>query len=457
MRCAIASCLIALLLAGCQPAPMNAEFSSVQGLVRTRTGQQIRWNPDHAEDRAVEATVDQMLSTELSIDQVVQIALLNSPSLQAEYARLGISQADLVQAGLLKNPVFDASIRFPDKSPRGPNVELSITQEFIDLLMIPARQEIAATQLERARFEVSHAVIEYAADVRAAYYSLSGAQQMLQLRETALDAQGLSVETAQRMRDAGNLNDLSLADHQVAYEQAQTDLDDARAQVQQDRERLASLMNLGAAQTFSIQQKLPDPVIDPDSRELVSLALSQRLDLLADRRAWTAAELTASFTRSTAFLSWVQIGADTEREPSGQRVTGPTFSLPIPLFDSGHAAIQRASAEAMRAEQQSRALERQIQAEVRTAVTKMEASRARALRYRTRIIPLRHKIVDEAQLHYNGMLLDVLNLLQARQNEIDAGRDYIATLRDYWIARVELERAVGGSLPESQQPHQAGE
>src|SRR2546421_12396845 len=129
MRCAIASSLIALLLAGCQSAPMNAEFVSVQSLVRTRTGQQIRWNLDHAEDRAVEATIDQMLSTELSIDQAVQIALLNSPSLQAEYARLGISEADLVQAGLLKNPVFDASIRFPDKSPKGPNVELSITQE----------------------------------------------------------------------------------------------------------------------------------------------------------------------------------------------------------------------------------------------------------------------------------------------------------------------------------------
>ena len=65
-----------------------------------------------------------------------------------------------------------------------------------------------------------------------------------------------------------------------------------------------------------------------------------------------------------------------------------------------------------------------------------------------RIIPLRHKIVDQAQLHYNGMLLDVLNLLQARQNEIDSGRDYIAALRDYWIARTELERAVGGALSE---------
>ena len=45
------------------------------------------------------------------------------------------------------------------------------------------------------------------------------------------------------------------------------------------------------------------------------------------------------------------------------------------------------------------------------------------------------------------MLLGVFELLEAKQNEIDAGRAYVAALTDYWTARAELERAVGGRLP----------
>ena len=41
------------------------------------------------------------------------MALLNNRELQALYAELGVAQADLVQAGLLSNPVFDGAVRLP--------------------------------------------------------------------------------------------------------------------------------------------------------------------------------------------------------------------------------------------------------------------------------------------------------------------------------------------------------
>jgi outer membrane protein TolC len=40
------------------------------------------------------------------MDDAVQIALLNNRGLQASYGELGISEADLVQAGRLPNPGF---------------------------------------------------------------------------------------------------------------------------------------------------------------------------------------------------------------------------------------------------------------------------------------------------------------------------------------------------------------
>jgi cobalt-zinc-cadmium efflux system outer membrane protein len=44
------------------------------------------------------------------------------------------------------------------------------------------------------------------------------------------------------------------------------------------------------------------------------------------------------------------------------------------------------------------------------------------------------------------MLTGVFQLLLARQNQIDAQRQSIEALRDYWLARTALEKAVGGRL-----------
>ena len=44
------------------------------------------------------------------------------------------------------------------------------------------------------------------------------------------------------------------------------------------------------------------------------------------------------------------------------------------------------------------------------------------------------------------MLMGAYELLLAKQSEIGAYRDDIDAVRDYWIARSDLERAVGGRL-----------
>jgi len=44
------------------------------------------------------------------------------------------------------------------------------------------------------------------------------------------------------------------------------------------------------------------------------------------------------------------------------------------------------------------------------------------------------------------MLTGVFQLLQAREDQVDAQRQFIESVRDYWTARVDLERAIGGRL-----------
>jgi cobalt-zinc-cadmium efflux system outer membrane protein len=67
--------------------------------------------------------------------------------------------------------------------------------------------------------------------------------------------------------------------------------------------------------------------------------------------------------------------------------------------------------------------------------------------YGRTILPLRRRILRETQLNYNAMQRSTYDLLAAKAADLAAEREGIDALRDYWQARVRLERAAGGRLP----------
>jgi cobalt-zinc-cadmium efflux system outer membrane protein len=81
------------------------------------------------------------------------------------------------------------------------------------------------------------------------------------------------------------------------------------------------------------------------------------------------------------------------------------------------------------------------------ARARLLATRSAVETFRSALLPLRQRIVALSQEQYNAMLLGVYQLLQAKQNEVGATHDYIESARDYWIARAELERALGAPVP----------
>jgi cobalt-zinc-cadmium efflux system outer membrane protein len=59
------------------------------------------------------------------------------------------------------------------------------------------------------------------------------------------------------------------------------------------------------------------------------------------------------------------------------------------------------------------------------------------------------------QLHYNAMLEDVYELIEAAETNVEAGKEYVEALAEFWIARAELADLVGGRLPDPPAPRVA--
>ena len=435
-------------LAGCASAPRDAGFGDVRGLVAERTGRRVVWNQGTAEDGEARRAVADLLRDELTSGEAIQIALLNNAALQATYEDLGVAQAALVQAGLLRNPIFDAEVRFVEGG-GGTGLELAIVQDFLDLFHIGLRQRLAEAALEAARLRVAGEVIDLAGRVRAAFYDAQAAGQLVEMRQTVLAAAEASHDLARRLREAGNVTELDLQNERAAYEQAKVDLAAAEAEATDRRERLTAMMGLWGKQTqWTIARRLPELPADDDI-DLTAIerrAVERSIDVTLGRRQLQTAAGTLGLQQSAALLGELEAGASAEREPDGEWAVGPAVAVPIPLFDQGQGRTAAARAEFRRARQQLTATAVAVRSAARAARDRLAAARDRARYYREVIVPLRHQITRQAQLQFNAMELSAFQLLDARRQEIEAGAASINALHDYWLARTRLDQLLAGRM-----------
>ncbi len=435
-------------LSSCNTAPKDAGYGDVRQLISDRTGLTVAWNAQTADDAAVATAIDKILGTKLTADQAAQIALLNNHHLQAIFEDLGIAQSDLVQAGLLKNPIFDLGVRFPDRAPAGTYLDIGVTEDFLDIALLPARKKLAAEQFEEAKARVSDEVLKLAAQTSADFYTYQAAEQMFELRRTEDQASVAALEAAKKLHDIGNLTDLAFASERAQDVRTKIELSDAEATAAEAREKVTSDMALFESQLHWTAAPLADiPTSEIPDKGLESLAQRQRQDLAVARQNVLAQAQTLGMTADFRFFSELNLGPEFERETDGQWRIGPILSFPLPLFDQGQAKLSRAQAMLRQSEQECLALAVDVQSQVRAARAKLTNARAKAVLYRDEVIPAERDVLHQTELQYNGMYIGVFELLQTKKEQIDASREYVESLRDYWIARSELDQAVGGRLP----------
>lgn len=438
-----------LFIAGCASVDPKPAFEDVQRSVSERTGQQLSWAGSPAEATALEQEVATLLKGDLTVERAVQVALLNNPSLQATFEGLGVSQAELVQAGLPENPELAAFVRFPSEGD-GRNTELSFLLNIFDIFIAPQRKKVAAGELERTKLEVANDVLALAAEAKTAFITLQARQQLVKRLRAILDLTETAERFARRLHEAGNIPELELENQIALHRQSKVDVARAEAEVRGDRERLNRLLGLWGPNTaWTVSAPLPDPpALEIPTEGLEARAIAQRQDVQAARWSVDLVGRALALKKNTRFFPvGIHVGVNTETESGSPRLTGPELALQLPIFDTGKASIARLEAEHRRAQRQLEALAVNARSEVRETRDRMLASRDLATYYRETLLPQRVRILELTLRYYNAMFKGAFDLLLAKQAEVEAEKAHIEAWRDYWIAKAELERAVGGALP----------
>lgn len=274
----LALALGALLLAGCANFSRDGGVDTVSAIVHERAGQELMRVGVDVDADSVRAAVDALLSRSLSADGAVRIALMNNPGLQAVLAELGISEAELVQAGRLPNP----GLHFGRMRDGGDvEIERSVVFNLLGLLTMPARVAIERQRFEQVQRQVALEAVRIAGRTRQAYYRAVAAGESLRYMEQIRDAADAGAELGTRMARAGNWNKLNQSRQQVFYAEAAAQLARQQHAAIAAREELVRQMGLwGSGAQLRLPLRLPDlPPTPKQVAELERQALSYRADV----------------------------------------------------------------------------------------------------------------------------------------------------------------------------------
>lgn len=438
--------MICLTCFGCTKAPL-ADDGLVSTIVTNRVGGQVQWRQGCCQDEQAEAFIQCTLSNELTADCAIQIALLNNPKIQVIFEELGIARADLVEAGLISNPTFELEIRYPHIKGLHTNIEYLITSSLLDIFLIPLRTQLAVTEFEQTKLKVSNEILNLAFDVRETYYELVAEKKKIGHIQAVVELTSIDNDIVSKQMSIGNVNALEFQLSESRLLETELELSKSQAEIIRLTEKLNRLLGF----TEDVCLLLPDSLLEEidyqgfDLCVLESIAFEERLDLQVARFE------IARLSRMLGLKDWwtytnLKGGLAGERDPDGINLIGPGLSGELPIFNYGQAARMRLFAQLRQAQEHLAELEIRALSEVREA-HKLLMSYLKIINdYRSRLLPMLSKISASSEELYNVMGLGVDKLIQNKRQEVVASQNYTESVKKYLVARVELDRALGGSL-----------
>lgn len=456
--------------------------------------QQAQQRMDDATGRRPSWSVDTPLGEfqvppggELTEDLAIDFALTNNRSLRADLEVIGQAKSELVQAGLLTNPMLTVMLRFPEAGGRA-SLDFGLVKDFADLWLIPARKRAALSTLQQRVLSFTDGAVGLIREMRTAYALLQYLDRAVELQVENLDILRQAIDVAQARLRSGGTTQLDVNLLEARRLQAELDLLQLRNERRTTQLNLLRLMGTSRASAEWRPTPLPNgpPTGDVGEEALIDWGLRRRLDIQA--AGWEVDAAVAEFQQQK--LRLIQsfgvgvsgermarrgipgrnIAADTARasiangqltapeiEPRSARraersqeidfVLGPVIEVPLPIFDQNQAQIAKAQYRARELHERYCELEQRTVEQIRAAIATRQTAAKRREIYQSSLLPVQESNLQVAETAYQSGRESILTVLLAQQDLIQARLGLTAAIRDELTATAGLERELGGRLP----------
>ena len=365
------------------------------------------------------------------------------PSLKA--ARLAVDEARGRQlgSGRLANPTIGTD--FQNESQVSPgSVGLSLDQSFPLTKRLSLEKKLSAQLVQAAELEVRDAERKLIAEAQVLAVKLLAIRQQRALRQQQVElAEKLSAFASNTAR-AGEISALDAAQIKVDGRRLQFETRRLDTEVVAVVGELKPLLGVGPKETLEISGGLPAIKVpestnwqqraDYQAAQSKTESTTTEIDLAKAKR---YGDMTAGLFTAR---EWQK--ADGRREGTGY--VGVRLSLPWPLWNRNEGEIAEKTASQRRAQLEADALAARITGELEAARREM-LSHAELLRdMKDQVLPL---LVDQSanlEKAYHAGQADLIALQRAREQRLQIESTVIDTQRNFHLARIRYESAIGG-------------
>ncbi|GAB2878260.1 efflux transporter outer membrane subunit [Uliginosibacterium flavum] len=412
-----------------------------------------------------------------ALNDLVNEAFSNSPTLEAALARLNESRAAHAQASGAALPGLGASAAGqradsgPDSAPSNSGwLSLNSSWE-LDLFGAVRRGSEGAAAREEAQLAtLADARVSLAADVADAYLSYRACQSQETLSEQDLSSREATRKLTADSAEVGFTAPYLAIRSAASVAEAKTRLSDSRSQCQQLENLITRLSGIARPTLAKLLAQAPTGLNRlPEPRHfdvaIPAQAVMQRPDVRAVERSLAAASADVGLAEADRFprialngeLGYSSNGSSTGGGylSFGSWSFGPSMSLPI--FDGGRRAAAVKSAESRYAEALAayKAKAREAIQEIENALTRYAATLDRTENARTaaRQYDQFFKVVEN---RYREGASNLLELEDARRTRLDAQQSLLSVQKERLQAWIALNRATGGAADYAPEPAAPG-
>ena len=405
-------------LSGCAIGPVRDRVD-VSDTLRERTGHALRPDGTSGEEEALPG--DMTLEDGLTADEAVAVALWNNARFQADLVKLGFARADLVEAGLLRNPIL--SLLFP-VGPKQFEATLSLPVEL--LWQRPKRVAAARINASQVADSLIQSGLDLARDVLVAFSDFSLARRKADLTGRIEDNFRETAAIASARLEAGDISGLEESAVRLEYSRRRQDAVLASRDARLAEERLRFLLGLRSYSGTLVPD--PDPLdmdMDYQIEELQKTAFAARPDLRAAELAIEAAGERLGWEKARIFDFTATLDANGEGKQGFEM--GPGVQIPLPVLNTNRGRILRARAEMEAAAREYLVVRDAVAEQVRRADILFRSALETLNIFRSEFVSLAETSAEDARQAFRAgqiSFLEVLDfqnrLLEVRLREVEA-------------------------------------
>lgn len=422
-----------IALCGCQLPPND--HSRVASGLRQTTGLSLGTNQPGAFSLPPGVALDDGLTE----SEAVSIALWNNAAFLEGLADLGLSRADLVQAGMFPNPTLSMLVPWGAKG-----LELTAKYPLEALWLQPKRVAMAKANYEQTTQRLTQTALDLIRDVKVSFADVALAKERVRSAEQTVTLTANIGKLSKARLDAGDASELEAGTARVEAMQAEELVARARHDERAASERLRALLGMGL-------QPFPGKIVNPepfrlvmDETLLVTNALAARPDLRAAELGIEATGQRIGLARLEAFTLAAGVNA---KDVNKEFLAGPTVDLAVPIVNQNQGGIALAKANFEKASRHYYTVRDKVVLEVRESHTRAAQARESLDRWEQQILPPLEQAVQQAQKAYEAGDASLLPVLDNTRRLEDARAKAAGARADLHRAAAELERSVGGRLP----------